>query len=180
VAGSRYKALALQAGSRRPPSQEPWGTPGLGASARPRAKRLRPGWPSNFWNPDQVPKPTLIRPIRWQESFDIKRLEVRARSPGHDSFQSVQSSVGAIFSQCPQRRRRLGREPSDLRLRLDSFVPFLKNSTKDLRLAAHDSKIDGEGQKETSLKVLEHIEKLHREEQDSTLPPNLVPLRRAK
>lgn len=41
---------------------------------------------------------------------------------------------------------------------LDSLVA--KTGHKDLKLAAHYSKIDGEVQKETSLKILEHIQQL--------------------
>lgn len=61
---------------------------------------------------------------------------------------------------------------------LDSAVAMTGH--KDLKLADHYSKIDGEVQKETSLKVLEHIQKLQFQEQASSLPANVVPLRRVK
>ena len=43
---------------------------------------------------------------------------------------------------------------------------------KDLKLAAHYSKIDGEVQKETSLKILDHIQQLGFAEQKSTSQEN--------
>lgn len=61
---------------------------------------------------------------------------------------------------------------------LDSAVAMTGH--KDLKLADHYSKIDGEVQKETSLKVLEHIQKLQIQEQASHLPANVVPLRKVK
>ena len=43
-------------------------------------------------------------------------------------------------------------------MRLDSVVAM--TGQKDLKLVAHYSKIDGEVQKETSLKILDHIQRL--------------------
>ena len=51
---------------------------------------------------------------------------------------------------------------------------------KDLKLAAHYSKIDGEVQKETSLKILEHINQLGVAEQAQVKSSKVTYLRRVK
>lgn len=61
---------------------------------------------------------------------------------------------------------------------LDSVIAMTGH--KDLKLADHYSKIDGEVQKETSLKILEHINGLNLKETSRTLPSNVVPFRRVK
>ncbi|MBY0383649.1 hypothetical protein K2X05_00695 [bacterium] len=70
---------------------------------------------------------------------------------------------------------------------LDSVVAMTGH--KDLKLADHYSKIDGEVQKDTSLKILEHIESLNLYGQDSDekqgdiyseLASNVIPLKRFK
>ncbi|MES2855730.1 MAG: site-specific integrase [Bdellovibrionota bacterium] len=61
---------------------------------------------------------------------------------------------------------------------LDSVIAMTGH--KDLKLADHYSKIDGELQKETSLKIVEHIQKLGLSEMNESLAPNIVPLRRLK
>ena len=61
---------------------------------------------------------------------------------------------------------------------LDSVVAMTGH--KDLKLADHYSKIDGEVQKETSLRILEHIQKLQNREIQSEMPANVTYLRRIK
>lgn len=61
---------------------------------------------------------------------------------------------------------------------LDSVIAMTGH--KDLKLADHYSKIDGELQKETSLKVLEHINKLGLTESDKVLGENVIAMRRIK
>ncbi|HEY8270073.1 MAG TPA: tyrosine-type recombinase/integrase [Pseudobdellovibrionaceae bacterium] len=61
---------------------------------------------------------------------------------------------------------------------LDSVMAMTGH--KDLKLADHYSKIDGEVQKETSLKVLEHINQLGLSKEDRKLGDNVVPFRRVK
>lgn len=70
---------------------------------------------------------------------------------------------------------------------LDSVVAMTGH--KDLKLAAHYSKIDGEVQKETSLKILEHIQKLgvlslKSDEglpgSDEVIDENVIPFKRVK
>lgn len=62
---------------------------------------------------------------------------------------------------------------------LDSVIAMTGH--KDLKLADHYSKIDGEVQKETSLKILEHINKLGlTEAQETGKNSNVIPLRRIK
>ena len=51
---------------------------------------------------------------------------------------------------------------------------------KDLKLADHYSKIDGEVQKETSLRILEHIQKLGVAEAESAKHGNVHYLKRVK
>lgn len=51
---------------------------------------------------------------------------------------------------------------------------------KDLKLADHYSKIDGEVQKETSLKILEHINKLGLNEDKQYVGTNIIPIKRVK
>lgn len=53
---------------------------------------------------------------------------------------------------------------------LDSVVAMTGH--KDLKLAAHYSKIDGEVQKETLLKILDHIQQLDFAKQKSTSKKN--------
>lgn len=61
---------------------------------------------------------------------------------------------------------------------LDSAVAMTGH--KDLKLADHYSKIDGEVQKETSIKILAHIQKLQQKELESLMPSNVTPLKRIK
>jgi hypothetical protein len=57
---------------------------------------------------------------------------------------------------------------------LDSVVAMMGH--KDLKLATHYSKIDGEVQKETSLKILDHIQQLGLREIDLPKDSNVVAL----
>lgn len=61
---------------------------------------------------------------------------------------------------------------------LDSVVALTGH--KDLKLADHYSKIDGEIQKDTSLRILEHINKLGVAEQAQVEASNVTCLRRVK
>ncbi|MFN7728036.1 MAG: hypothetical protein ACK5P7_02645 [Bdellovibrio sp.] len=63
---------------------------------------------------------------------------------------------------------------------LDSVIAMTGH--KDLKLADHYSKIDGEVQKTTSLKILEHIKSLGvvEREKPSFEGTNVVPLRRVR
>ena len=61
---------------------------------------------------------------------------------------------------------------------LDSVIAMTGH--KDLKLADHYSKIDGEVQKETSLKIVEHIKSLGLHEDAPLVAENVIPLRRAK
>ena len=61
---------------------------------------------------------------------------------------------------------------------LDSVIAMTGH--KDLRLADHYSKIDGEVQKETSLKIVEHIKSLGLHDDAASEAVNVIPLRRAK
>jgi len=61
---------------------------------------------------------------------------------------------------------------------LDSVVAMTGH--KDLKLADHYSKIDGEVQKETSLRILEHIQNLQKRQIQSEVPQNVTYLRRIK
>lgn len=61
---------------------------------------------------------------------------------------------------------------------LDSVIAMTGH--KDLKLADHYSKIDGEVQKETSLKILEHINKLGLNEDKQYVGTNIIPLKRVK
>ncbi len=61
---------------------------------------------------------------------------------------------------------------------LDSVIAMTGH--KDLKLADHYSKVDGEVQKDTSLKVLEHIERLGLRETQAYKDAKVVPLRRVK
>ena len=51
---------------------------------------------------------------------------------------------------------------------------------KDLKLADHYSKIDGEVQKETSLKIVEHIKGLGLHEESRFEAEKVIPLKRLK
>jgi integrase len=61
---------------------------------------------------------------------------------------------------------------------LDSVIAMTGH--KDLKLADHYSKIDGEVQKETSMKIVEHIMQLGLHENSERSGHNVVPLRRVK
>ncbi len=61
---------------------------------------------------------------------------------------------------------------------LDSVMAMTGH--KDLKLADHYSKIDGELQKESSLKVLEHIRKIGIERPVAEKRGNVLPIRRIK
>jgi hypothetical protein len=61
---------------------------------------------------------------------------------------------------------------------LDSVIAMTGH--KDLKLADHYSKIDGEVQKETSLKIVEHIKSLGLHDDGASEAVNVIPLRRAK
>ena len=61
---------------------------------------------------------------------------------------------------------------------LDSVIAMTGH--KDLKLADHYSKVDGEVQKETSLKILNHIENLGLALAEREKQTNVVPMRRAK
>lgn len=61
---------------------------------------------------------------------------------------------------------------------LDSVIAMTGH--KDLKLADHYSKIDGEVQKETSMKIVEHIEKLGLYDDERFVGENVVPFRRVK
>jgi integrase len=64
---------------------------------------------------------------------------------------------------------------------LDSVVAMTGH--KDLKLADHYSKIDGEVQKETSLKIVEHIRNLglvERQQEETFAGTNVTPIRRIK
>lgn len=61
---------------------------------------------------------------------------------------------------------------------LDSVIAMTGH--KDLKLADHYSKIDGEVQKETSLKIVEHIKSLGLYEQEQVEAENVYPIRRVK
>jgi hypothetical protein len=51
---------------------------------------------------------------------------------------------------------------------------------KDLKLAAHYSKLDGEVQKETSMKIVEHIRSLGLHDESRFEAVNVIPLKRLK
>lgn len=61
---------------------------------------------------------------------------------------------------------------------LDSVIAMTGH--KDLKLAAHYSQIDGEVQKETSLKIMEHIKELGLHGETESEQTNVVPLRRVR
>ena len=61
---------------------------------------------------------------------------------------------------------------------LDSVIAMTGH--KDLKLADHYSKIDGEVQKETSLKIVEHIRQLGLREMELPERSNVIPLKRVK
>jgi len=61
---------------------------------------------------------------------------------------------------------------------LDSVIAMTGH--KDLKLADHYSKIDGEAKKETSLKIVEHIKSLGLHDADHFESESVVPFRRAK
>ncbi len=61
---------------------------------------------------------------------------------------------------------------------LDSVIAMTGH--KDLKLADHYSKIDGEVQKTTSLKILDHINQLGLQENEQVLPENVYSLDRFK
>lgn len=61
---------------------------------------------------------------------------------------------------------------------LDSVIAMTGH--KDLKLAAHYSKIDGEVQKDTSLKILAHIQELGLREIELPKDSNVYSIRRAK
>ena len=61
---------------------------------------------------------------------------------------------------------------------LDSVIAMTGH--KDLKLADHYSKIDGEVQKETSLRILDHIKDLGLNEVKYDKSSNVLPMRRAK
>ena len=61
---------------------------------------------------------------------------------------------------------------------LDSVIAMTGH--KDLKLADHYSKIDGEVQKETSLKIVEHIKILGLHQSEESLAESVIPLRRVK
>lgn len=61
---------------------------------------------------------------------------------------------------------------------LDSVMAMTGH--KDLKLADHYSKIDGEVQKDTSLKIVEHIKQLGLNDERHIEAENVIPLRRAK
>jgi hypothetical protein len=61
---------------------------------------------------------------------------------------------------------------------LDSVMAM--TGLKDLKLADHYSKVDGEVQKETSLKIVEHIGKFGLYNEEQFVGENLVPFRRVK
>lgn len=61
---------------------------------------------------------------------------------------------------------------------LDSVIAMTGH--KDLKLADHYSKIDGEVQKSTSLKILDHIKELGLSEVQTETNSNVLPLRRVK
>lgn len=61
---------------------------------------------------------------------------------------------------------------------LDSVIAMTGH--KDLKLADHYSKIDGEVQKETSLKIVEHIKSLGLHDETRPEAENVIPLRRVK
>lgn len=61
---------------------------------------------------------------------------------------------------------------------LDSVIAMTGH--KDLKLADHYSKIDGEVQKETSLKILDHINSLALQENNAEEGAKIIHLRRAK
>lgn len=60
---------------------------------------------------------------------------------------------------------------------LDSVIAMTGH--KDLKLADHYSKIDGEVQKDTSLKIVEHIKQLRLDDERHLEAENVIPLRRA-
>ena len=61
---------------------------------------------------------------------------------------------------------------------LDSVIAMTGH--KDLKLADHYSKIDGEVQKETSLKIVEHIKSLGLHDEPLPSAVNVIPLRKVK
>ena len=61
---------------------------------------------------------------------------------------------------------------------LDSVIAMTGH--KDLKLADHYSKIDGEVQKETSLKIVEHIKSLGLHDADHVEAENILRFRKAK
>jgi hypothetical protein len=61
---------------------------------------------------------------------------------------------------------------------LDSVIAMTGH--KDLKLADHYSKIDGEVQKTTSLKILDHINGLGLQESKQEMPSNVHPIRQLK
>ncbi len=61
---------------------------------------------------------------------------------------------------------------------LDSAIAITGH--KDLKIADHYSKIDGEVQKQTSLRVLEHIQNLGLVAIEKEKHSNVYPLRRTK
>lgn len=61
---------------------------------------------------------------------------------------------------------------------LDSVIAMTGH--KDLKLSDHYSKIDGEVQKETSLKIVEHIKSLGLHDETQIEAENVIPLRMAR
>ena len=61
---------------------------------------------------------------------------------------------------------------------LDSVIAMTGH--KDLKLADHYSKLDGEVQKETSLKIVEHIRGLGLHDETRIEAENVIPLKRLK
>ncbi len=56
---------------------------------------------------------------------------------------------------------------------MNVYTAPIVSGHKDLKLAAHYSKIDGEVQKETSLKILDHIQRLGFAENKNLLQKNV-------
>lgn len=61
---------------------------------------------------------------------------------------------------------------------LDSVIAMTGH--KDLKLAAHYSKLDGEVQKGTSMKIVEHIKSLALHDESRLEAENVIPLKRLK
>jgi len=91
------------------------------------------------------------------------------------NYRSAQSKTGIPYSGTHCLRHGIATLARKLGgMGLDSVVAMTGH--KDLKLAAHYSKIDGEVQKETSLRILDHIQQLGLREIELPKDSNVVAL----